>query len=57
MPFLWTLFTSRGTAEKIKTGICENRLTAPLPRFDHMPLAVMPVPFDHKDWLFEIRRI
>src|SRR5215469_702344 len=27
----------------------------PLPHFDHMPLARLRAPFDHSDWLFELK--
>ena len=27
----------------------------PLPRFNHMPLARLHAPFDHPDWLFELK--
>jgi ATP-dependent DNA ligase len=29
--------------------------SVPLPRFDTMPLAVLAEPFDHPDWLFEVK--
>jgi hypothetical protein len=31
-----------------------NESEVPLPKFTPMPLARLPEPFDHPDWLFEI---
>jgi hypothetical protein len=34
---------------------CENQLTVPLPQIEPMPLAVLSGPFDHSDWIFELK--
>jgi hypothetical protein len=33
----------------------QNTVTVPSFHFEHMPLAVLPQPFSHPDWIFELK--